>query len=159
MICELVALMKEHQLTLGAAESLTGGLISSEITSVPGASSVFWGGFVTYASEAKNKLLGVSSEILNTHGAVSSQCAQAMVQGVLKHTPVDYALAVTGFAGPEGVNDNHPVGTVFIGVGNKKGELQIKKQIFSGSRNEIRLKTADAVFVLLKDMINCGLDS
>ncbi len=118
-------LIKKNK-TLSIAESCTGGLLSSLMTDVSGSSSYIKANFVTYANEAKIKYLGVNEQTLNTYGAVSSQTAGEMVNGLLKNTETDYALATTGIAGPTGGTKEKPVGLVFIGVG-KKGSVKISK--------------------------------
>src|SRR6185436_21019648 len=97
-----VRLLTERKQTLAVAESCTGGLIANRITNVPGASVVFLSGFVTYSNAAKEKFLRVREEILVQHGAVSEEVARAMAEGARQQTDADYALSVTGIAGPAG---------------------------------------------------------
>ena len=97
---------------LAVAESCTGGLVSSALTEVAGSSAVFDRGFVTYSNEAKQQLLGVSEDIIETFGAVSVACAWAMAQGVLKRSNADVAVSVSGIAGPDGGTPQKPVGLV-----------------------------------------------
>ena len=101
---------------LALAESCTGGRISSRITDVSGASAVFTHGFVTYANEAKQEMLGVPKELLDTHGAVSQEVAIAMARGARERAEADIAASVTGIAGPTGGSEEKPVGTVWIGI-------------------------------------------
>jgi nicotinamide-nucleotide amidase len=112
----IVRLLAEKKKSLATAESCTGGFISNRITNVPGASSVFLGGVVTYANSAKEKFLGVKSSTLSAHGAVSEQTAMEMADGIRQETGADYALAVTGIAGPGGGAPEKPVGLVYIGL-------------------------------------------
>ncbi len=113
---ELGLLLKEKHLTVATAESCTGGLVSSMLTDVSGSSDYIKLNFVTYANEAKNKILGVSWDILNTHGAVSEECAYAMAQGLQKITGCDVAICTTGIAGPTGGSVQKPVGLMYTSV-------------------------------------------
>jgi nicotinamide-nucleotide amidase len=117
----LVRLLTERKQTLALAESCTGGYIANRITNVSGASAVLWGGGVTYADEAKKKWLGVSGTTLTRHGAVSEATAREMAEGVRRVSEADYALSVTGIAGPTGGTEEKPVGTVFIGIATVSG--------------------------------------
>jgi PncC family amidohydrolase len=107
-------LLIEKHLTIATAESCTGGLLSSKLTDVSGSSDYIKLNFVTYANEAKNEILNVSWDILNTYGAVSEQCAEAMANGLQARTNCDIALCTTGIAGPTGGTTEKPVGLVFI---------------------------------------------
>lgn len=107
-------LLIEKHLTIATAESCTGGLLSSKLTDVSGSSDYIKLNFVTYANEAKNEILGVSWDILNTYGAVSEQCAQSMADGLQARTNCDIALCTTGIAGPTGGTADKPVGLVYI---------------------------------------------
>ena len=102
--------------TVCTAESCTAGLVSASIAALPGASTYFRGGLVTYVNELKTQLLGVPVELLEQYGAVSEQCARAMVSGAIERLQTDYAVAVTGYAGPGG-GPEAPVGTIFVAVG------------------------------------------
>ena len=112
----IVRLLTEKKQTVALAESCTGGFIANRLSNVPGASAVLWGGLVTYANAAKEKLLGVRGTTLAEHGAVSEETAREMAEGARKISGADYAIAVTGIAGPSGGSDAKPVGTVFIGL-------------------------------------------
>ena len=107
--------------TLSVAESCTGGGLGAELTAVPGASSVMLGGVISYANAVKRDLLAVSSELLEQHGAVSAPVAEAMALGVRRLTGSDWALSVTGIAGPDGGTPDKPVGLVFVGVAGPDG--------------------------------------
>lgn len=106
----------ENKLTIATAESCTGGLLSSKLTDISGSSAYIKLNFVTYANEAKHDILGVSYEILNTYGAVSEECAQAMAEGLQTKTGCDIALCTTGIAGPTGGTTEKPVGLVYISL-------------------------------------------
>ncbi len=129
------------------AESCTGGLLQKLITDNSGSSSYFEGGIVVYSNRLKEKLLGVSAEILTTQGAVSSECALAMVSGLKNLTQADICISVTGIAGPSGGSEEKPVGTVWFGF-DLEGRVNSSRQHFSGSREEVREKSA--VYVLNK---------
>lgn len=118
----------ERKITVAAAESCTGGYISSQITQIPDAGQYFYGGVVSYANSVKQEILGVKEETLNRHGAVSVECAEEMLNGILRITGADVAMAVTGIAGPAGGSPDKPVGTVFISVGD--GEKTKTKRIY-----------------------------
>ena len=135
----LIRLLKEQGLTVAAAESLTGGMISQKLTSVPGASAAVCAGCVTYSDAAKHKLLGVKQETLTTYTAVSAETCREMAAGMRALSGADIAIAVTGYAGPR-VSDE-PVGLVYIGVACADG-ITVKEQHFTGSRERIRTLTA-----------------
>ena len=116
-----VRLLTERRQTLALAESCTGGFIANKITNVPGASAVLLAGLVTYANAAKEKFLGVSAETLAAHGAVSEAVAREMAEGARRATGADFALAVTGIAGPSGGTADKPVGTVFVALATAGG--------------------------------------
>ncbi|PWB68715.1 competence/damage-inducible protein A [candidate division GN15 bacterium] len=142
-------LLADEQKWLSVAESCTGGLLGSTLTSVPGASAYFRGGVLAYANEVKTAQLGVSEKILTTHGAVSEQCAKAMAIGTRKLFDTDYALAVTGIAGPDGGTDDKPVGLVYIGLADRKTGFARKFQ-FGAGRDAIRLRAVYAAMELLR---------
>ena len=141
--------LKVRKKKVGVGESLTGGLISSKIVSVAGASEVFDEGFVTYANESKHSVLNVNEATLRKYGAVSDQTAYEMAVGLLSRG-CDYAVATTGIAGPEGGSAEKPVGLCFTAVGNMEG-IHIYRQVFEGDRNGIREQIAcDALFKLIR---------
>ncbi len=115
----IVRLLTERKQTLALAESCTGGFIANRITNVPGASAVLLAGLVTYSNDAKEQFLGVSAGTLKRHGAVSEFVAREMVEGARRRTGADYAISVTGIAGPSGGTLEKPVGTVFIGLATR----------------------------------------
>lgn len=134
------------------AESCTGGLVAAALTEIPGSSAVFDRGFVTYSNDAKQQELDVSSELIETFGAVSIACVWAMAQGALKHSVADIAVAISGVAGPDGGTPLKPVGTVVFaracreGDGEPEGEL---KQFDGKNRTEIRRQATLAALELL----------
>jgi len=139
----------EKKLTLGLAESCTGGLVANMLTNIPGSSSVFLGGIVSYANEVKIKSLGVSSETIEKWGAVSEQTALEMATGAQKKLEVDIALSLTGIAGPGGGTEDKPVGTVCIGLATQKDQFYKRFQ-FSGDR--LLLKERFAQMALLQTL-------
>lgn len=134
-------LFRDRCLTLSLAESCSGGLIAKRITDIPGSSRYFLESMVTYSNDAKIRLLGLSSELLNSCGAVSSESAAAMAKGARLASGSDLGLAVTGIAGPEGGSEDKPVGTVFVSLAALDG-CWTKRFQFNGSRDEIRTLTA-----------------
>jgi nicotinamide-nucleotide amidase len=141
-IGEVVAkLFRDSGLTLSLAESCSGGLIAQRITDIPGCSRYFLEGVVTYSNAAKMRLLGVPAELLDSCGAVSSECAAAMATGVRQASGSDLGLAVTGIAGPDGGSEEKPVGTVFISLSSPDG-CRTKRFQFDGNRDGIRVLTA-----------------
>jgi nicotinamide-nucleotide amidase len=125
------------QIKFVTAESCTGGLLSALITEIPGSSKIFERGFVTYSNEAKNELLDVNKLALDRYGAVSQEIAIDMARGAIKNSKANFAVAITGVAGPDGGSKTKPVGLVFIALKYIDYEI-VTKNLFSGSRNEIR---------------------
>ena len=134
----LGALFRTRQATLSVAESCTGGMLSERITSVPGSSDYFLGGFLTYTDAMKTALLGVDPALLAKHTAVSEEAAIAMAQGAVQKTGSHFGLSVTGVAGPSGGTDATPVGTVFIGLAHATGADAKRLKLF-GDRQRIRV--------------------
>ncbi len=145
-------LLVGNRLTIGCAESCTGGLLSGRIINVPGVSEVYKCGMITYSNKAKRKLLGVKKGTLQKYGAVSSKVAEEMVKGLANLAKVDVALSVTGIAGPDGGTEEKPVGTVFIAC-FVKGKTVVKEYHFSGNRQIIRNATVTAALVLARECI------
>jgi PncC family amidohydrolase len=138
--------------TLATAESCTGGMIGAALTSVPGASKVYKGGIISYWSEVKQNLLGVDGDDLRNLGPVSLQVAVSMADGARKALHSDYAISVTGLAGPDGDEFGRPVGTVFIGFSCQKKSLAKQFQ-FDGNREEIRHQAAQTALQLLLEEV------
>ena len=143
-------LLNKQHLTLGLAESCTGGLIATYITDIPGSSASFEGGLVAYSYQVKERMLGVPANILERDGAVSAETVMAMARGARKVLKVDVALAITGIAGPSGGTPDKPVGLTYIGLASPRGELW-RKYIWQGDRRENREQSARAALELLKD--------
>ena len=138
--------------TLAIAESCTGGMIGASITAVPGSSCVYKGGIISYTNAVKQQLLNVPEALLNREGAVSAPVAEAMASGVRLLLQSDYAVSVTGLAGPGGDDFGNPVGTVYIGYADKNVVIS-KKLLFEGNRDQVRLQAAKAALLLLKENI------
>lgn len=138
---------------LAVAESCTGGLIAKTLTDVAGSSAWFERGFVTYSNRAKHELLGVPEAVLVHHGAVSEATVLAMAGGALVHAPVQWALAVTGIAGPGGGTDDKPVGTVWIGCAQRDGACAAHRFRFDGDRESVRTQTARMALDVLLDRL------
>ena len=142
---KLVQRLAQKQQTLATAESCTGGLLAELITDVAGASKIFIGGVVTYSNAMKMKWLGVSSNTLAIFGAVSEQTVHEMIEGIQQATGCDYAIAVSGIAGPAGGTPEKPVGTVVIGW-KLADEIVTEKYLLKGNRREIREQSAMIAF-------------
>ena len=135
----LIKKLVRNKLKISSAESCTGGMLASKITSISGASKVFNLGLVTYSNQAKIKILKVNKNIIKKYGAVSQECCEAMVVNLSKISQANINIAITGIAGPKGGTKKKPVGLVFIGV--KKGnKIIISKNIFR-SKNRISIQT------------------
>lgn len=151
-ITSLAQSLKEHALsakvTIATAESCTGGLIGGAITSMPGSSEYFLGGIISYANSVKSGVLGVPQSVLDTVGAVSRECAEAMANGASRVVHADIAVAVTGIAGPDGGSAEKPVGTVWFGLKTPKGTTTELK-VFSGNRDSVREQTVINALKLL----------
>ncbi|HEX8961037.1 MAG TPA: nicotinamide-nucleotide amidohydrolase family protein [Geobacteraceae bacterium] len=146
-------LLRRKALTLSLAESCTGGLVAKLVTDVAGSSDYFLEGAITYSNAAKVRALGVSPGLLAEHGAVSSETACAMAEGMRKNSGSDIALAVTGIAGPGGGSAEKPVGTVFIALATAAG-CRVERRCFSGNRDEIRWSTAFTALDWLRRHLN-----
>lgn len=141
--------LREKGWRLTTAESCTGGLIGSLLTEIPGVSSYFWGGFVTYDNQAKERELGVKRTTLEHYGAVSEETALEMAVGALQRSETDIAVAVTGVAGPEGGTAEKPVGIVWIAVACSDGQKMAWRFDFGNRRNAVRRRTAVAALLLV----------
>lgn len=135
-------LLTKNDMTVATVESCTGGLIAHRLTNVPGSSTYFMMGLVTYSNRAKMDLVGVDEETLKEHGAVSSQVAEQMAEGVRKKAETDIGVATTGIAGPGGGSEEKPVGTVYTGLSTEDKTLT-RKDNFSGNRWEVKEQTSE----------------
>jgi len=148
----IVRLLTEHKETLSLAESCTGGFIANRLTNVPGASAVLLAGLVTYSNSAKQTFLGVKADTLAEHGAVSEQVAKEMAEGARQRTGSDYAISVTGIAGPSGGTEAKPVGTVFIGLATSRG-TQIRQHRNNYDRETFKYVTSEQALEMLRRAI------
>ena len=150
-------LLRGRRATVSVAESCTGGMLGERLTSVPGSSDYFVGGCITYSNAMKVELLGVPPEVLDQHGAVSQEAAEAMAAGARRRTGSTYALAVTGVAGPGGGSESKPVGSVYIAIADDAG-AHTEHRRFLGDRQRIRLFTVQMALDLLRRRIagRCG---
>lgn len=144
----MIAALVSSGRTLATAESLTGGWIGMALTSVPGASAVYRGGLITYATELKATLAGVSRETLDSDGPVAATTAAELAAGAARRCAADWGLAVTGVAGPE-PRDGHPVGQVYVGIYAPDGSAAVDELSLEGDRREIREATVEAAFTAL----------
>ena len=149
----LLAKLADNKLTFGCAESCTGGLAANAIVSLPGASAVFQGSVVSYANQVKKRVLGVSEDILNSVGAVSSQCAEAMARGACQALACDCAISTTGIAGPDGGTPEKPVGLVYVAA-CVKGVCTVRELRLRGNRQMIRERAVAGALQLLWELLN-----
>lgn len=148
----VLARLEAAGLTLAVAESLTGGQLVAELVAVPGASRVLRGGVVAYASDLKQRLLGVDGTVLAERGAVSSEVAAQMAQGVCDRLGADVGVATTGVAGPD-PQDGHAPGTVYVAVHRTGHETRTELCALAGDRTTVRAESVRAALALLEDVI------
>ena len=149
---EIINTLKAKNQSISFAESCTGGRIASAFTAISGASSVLNGSVVSYANEIKSKWLGVKETTLTSHGAVSQECVEEMLKGVIKMANADCAIAVSGIAGPTGGSDEKPVGTVYLGV-CYQDKILIEHHLFEGDREAVQEQAKDTAIALLKEFL------
>ena len=157
LAAKVAALLTINGQRLATAESCTGGWVAQCLTAIAGSSDWFERGFVTYSNEAKVEMLGVDADALLAHGAVSEATAAAMAAGALRHSHADWALAVTGIAGPSGGSKDKPVGTVCFGRAAFDGRVDTQTRHFSGDREAVRAQSvAHALAGLLERAVQCS---
>ena len=149
----VVSKARKKGCTIAISESCTGGLVGSRITDAPGSSRVFMGGVIAYSNNIKSKLLGVKKDTLDSKGAVSKETAKEMAVLTLEKFKVDYAVSITGIAGPDGGSKSKPVGLVYVGIATKK-DVQVKKYQFRGGRDAIKLRTSQAALNMIRIALN-----
>lgn len=143
----------ERGYSLATAESCTGGMIAAAMTDIAGSSAWFDRGFVTYSNDAKQQMLGVAGQTLAAHGAVSAEVVAEMALGALTHSVADFAVAVSGVAGPGGGSAAKPVGTVYLGIAGRHIETSVKRLQLEGDRAAVRHAT---VLAALQGLIECS---
>jgi len=152
LIDKIILRLIQKNISISIAESCTGGLISSSITKINGASKIFSCGIISYSNNSKIKYLSVSKRTLNKFGAVSSNVAIEMIDGLYNMEKSKITISTTGIAGPNGGNKNKPVGLVYVGL-KFKNENYIYKKLFTGSRADVQKKTKNFVFKEIDKLI------
>ena len=155
---KLQNILKKYNKTITTAESCTGGLVASMITKISGSSNIFNGSIVTYSNKIKNQELNVKNETLETFGAVSSEVVSEMLTGVIKKFDADFAIAISGIAGPTGETEKKPVGTVVIGICDSNAHKIVSTYYFRGSREEVQMQAAKTSFKEISKFIQKTLD-
>jgi len=150
---KLIHRLIDSRMTVVTAESCTGGLIAGALTEIPGSSQAVYGGFVTYANEAKVAMIGVPEEMIARYGAVSAQVARAMADGARRTARVDVAIAVTGIAGPDGGSALKPVGLVHLACATAGGVSHLERRFGALGRQEVRAATVRSALELALDCI------
>ncbi len=143
LLIQIASALLAQDRTVATAESCTGGLVGGALTALPGSSAWYLGGVVAYSNSLKIRLLGVPPELIASHGAVSTETARAMAEGVRIATGADYSIALTGIAGPDGGTPAKPVGLVYIAVASPAGDT-VYEHHFSGTRADIRAAATEA---------------
>ncbi|MBX2988525.1 MAG: CinA family protein [Bdellovibrionaceae bacterium] len=149
----LLDLLRERKQTVGFAESCTGGKLSALFTEQPGVSEVFLGAVVSYSNQVKEDLLGVKTDTLANFGAVSEETAREMARGARQRLKTDWAVAITGIAGPGGGSEKKPVGTVCFAVTGPEGVEDSETRVFSGERTSIQHQAAGAAMDWLSSFL------
>ncbi len=149
---EVGRLLTERGETLAIAESLTGGLVTSRITDVPGSSAYLVEGVVAYANEAKEARLDVQEATLIAHGAVSEPVAREMAEGIRRRAGPTWGISTTGIAGPTGATEEKPLGLVYVAVAGPRG-TEVRRNVFPGDRLEVKKASSDAVLSLLLEQM------
>lgn len=154
---DVLAKCRARKWTLATAESCTGGLIGGALTDIAGSSDVFDRGFVTYSNKAKARVIGVSTETLRAHGAVSEETAREMAIGALKTAGVNITVAVTGIAGPGSAAPGKPAGLVHFAVATEAGIAEHRKMEYGDiGRSEVRLATVKTALQMLNTALDAG---
>ncbi|WP_198305697.1 CinA family protein [Arcobacter vandammei] len=156
---ELQELLRKHNKSITTAESCTGGLVASMITKISGSSDIFNGSIVTYSNKIKNQELNVKNETLEKFGAVSIEVVNEMLDGAISKFEADFAIAISGIAGPNGGTINKPVGTVVIGISDNKARKMVDIHHFKGSREEVQEQAAKQSLKEILKFIKKTLDN
>lgn len=150
---QVIDLLTEVNRNIVTAESCTGGMIAAALTDVPGSSSAFYGGFITYADTAKSRMIHVQARLIRDYGAVSNQVARAMADGARNTAHADYAVAVTGIAGPDGGSEKKPVGLVYVAVSSELATVVIEHRFGDLGRDAIRAASVEAALDLVIEVL------
>lgn len=154
----IIQILTEKQQTIVTAESCTGGMIAAALTDIPGASAAVYGGYVTYANAAKSRMIHVQARLIRDYGAVSNQVARAMADGARNTARADFAVAVTGIAGPDGGSEKKPVGLVYIAVSSELATVVIEHRLGNLGRDEIRKASVRAALDLVLQVLTTDQD-
>ncbi|BAK70201.1 CinA family protein [Aliarcobacter butzleri] len=156
---ELQDILRNNKKTITTAESCTGGLVASMITKVSGSSDIFNGSIVSYSNKIKNQELNVNNETLEKFGAVSTEVVNEMLDGAIKKFEADFAIAISGIAGPTGATKNKPVGTVVIGISDANNAKTIDTFYFKGTREEVQIQAAKTSLKKILKFVKKTLDN
>ena len=156
---ELQDILRNNKKTITTAESCTGGLVASMITKVSGSSDIFNGSIVSYSNKIKNQELNVKNETLEKFGAVSTEVVNEMLDGAIKKFEADFAIAISGIAGPTGATKNKPVGTVVIGISDANNAKTIDTFYFKGTREEVQIQAAKTSLKKILKFVKKTLDN
>ena len=154
MIDRIIKKLQKKRINISVAESCTGGLLSSQITSISGSSKVFSMGLVTYSNQSKIKILNIPKKIIEKYGSVSEECCLSMVKNLKKISRADISISITGIAGPSGGSAKKPVGLVYVGI-IKGTNIKVKKLLFNKNLNRVQIQklTCSKVLQLLEESI------
>ena len=154
MIDRIIKKLQKKRIKISVAESCTGGLLSSQITSISGSSKVFSMGLITYSNQSKIKILNVPKKIIEKYGSVSEECCLSMVKNLKKISRADISISITGIAGPSGGSEKKPVGLVYVGI-IKGVDIKVKKFLFNKNLNRVQIQnlTCSKVLQLLEKII------
>ena len=150
---QVIELLTAANKSIVTAESCTGGLVAAALTDVPGASKAFFGGYITYANDAKARMIHVQARLNRDYGAVSNQVARAMADGARNTAHADFAVAVTGIAGPDGGSEKKPVGLVYVAVSSELATVVIEHRFGDLGRAEIRQASVNAALDLVVEVL------
>ena len=150
---QIIDILASKNQTIVTAESCTGGMVAAALTDIPGASAALYGGYVTYANAAKSRMIHVQARLIRDYGAVSNQVARAMADGARNTARADYAVSVTGIAGPDGGSDKKPVGLVYIAVSSELATVVIEHRFGDLGRDAIRKASVQAALDLVLQVL------
>lgn len=150
---QIISILAAANKTIVTAESCTGGMIAAALTDIPGSSAAFYGGYVTYANAAKSRMIHVQARLIRDYGAVSNQVARAMADGARNTARADFAVAVTGIAGPDGGSDKKPVGLVYVAVSSELATVVIEHRFGDLGREQIRKASVTAALDLVLQVL------